>query len=1020
MQAEQSLRAAALSRQPEKILQALVEGMLAAQPDRARGQYNARHWEGLLAAAAQLTIPRTVAQGPRGGSWAAASADGGLIAIAAANQGAAVIDARSGARRAVLAGGGRPIGFSSDDSVVWGFDEGSLRSWESRTGKPLRTLPHPTPPIHAAALTADGRRIAVAAAGPNIELWDTASGRRIGELAAREQGRLVALSLAADGKELAAVGADGRVVVLALPSGRVVQRVAAGAAVRTVALSHDGTKLCTGGDDGIVRVFARSTGSLLSALAGYKAPLLSAQFTPQDHEILTASEDGTVRLWELDAGRSLPAPEGQTDDIRSALFFDQGRKILTSGSEQPSQQWGPDQTLRAWDADTGRSLARQTLVPLAQGDKGDAGSILALDPSGARLLTRRAFGPLGIWDASTLRLRQAIPPGGNDHTEQLVTPDASALLLISDEPRKAQLYDVRSGRRLSGWSVPDSMVVHALSPDRKRVLVSRPPGPSFTDAAAGLCDSASGRPVLALTQADQLLTLAAFSADGKRIVGIEEDGSTGGVWDAQSGARLQSFTRARGAVEDLRISPSGQRFLLRQEYGQLQVYDARTGQAVFAEPLTAIVLAEFSPDGQRLITAKDRDDDVSVWDLDTGKRVQTLRGHKRPVTALAYSPDGQRILTASADRSLIVWRTSDGKQLLRFGRGVRPDEPGPRPGAAPAHLELARLAAPDPVQYAAFSADGSHILTATDNEIIVWSAATYRWQDRHDNSGTSPILSACFSPDGAQLLMATSNAGPHGHSTYVERWDASSGQPLDTVHATEASMEHTSIASGGGLLAVLIQPLIGSDATVQLRDAKDGKPLRAIEIPSEHGQIAQLVLSPDGSRLLTVSPTRTELWDTPRGTQLLTLPEEQTSYVHAAFSPDGRRVATAGEDGVARIHDAATGAVQRRFTGHTEPLTHLALSPDGRQLATAGKDATVRIWDTGTGRPLLVHKLPHDPTAVGFSPDGARLVVAAQAAYVYSTRHADYHAFGCRVLRALQAAPAVDEARLRQALSACP
>jgi len=109
-----------------------------------------------------------------------------------------------------------------------------------------------------------------------------------------------------------------------------------------------------------------------------------------------------------------------------------------------------------------------------------------------------------------------------------------------------------------------------------------------------------------------------------------------------------------------------------------------------------------------------------------------------------------------------------------------------------------------------------------------------------------------------------------------------------------------------------------------------------------------------------------------------------------AFSPDGRRVASADPEYRVRVWDTIPGGLVRTMTGHSDRVYAIAFSPDGRLLATGSRDTTIRLWDAATG--ACVRTLEPNGTwirSVAFSPDGTRLVSGSGGELFTPKRHGE-------------------------------
>ncbi|HYX40866.1 MAG TPA: WD40 repeat domain-containing protein [Pyrinomonadaceae bacterium] len=478
-------------------------------------------------------------------------------------------------------------------------------------------------------------------------------------------------------------------------------------------------------------------------------------------------------------------------------------------------------------------------------------------------------------------------------------------------------------------------------------------------------------PILSVTNADSAINLLAFSPD-RRILAAGCADHTVRLWDMSTRQRLgQNFAAHKSELTAIAFAPDSRKFATASADKTVRVWavpDERTQSprapqapdrtvaarraawpvwlqpAVYHPGMAASmnVLTTLS------LTAGQQQENGGVENVaELGNEIEPLTElnvRKGAVLGIEFSADGQNLTTIGTDAALKVWSVASAPEWQTLGN------------FAGAVLGLA------------FTSEG-HALAVGSGGNVLSLRDTETGQARWTLKPGGAIRNVAFSSDGK--LLAT--AGPN---KLVKLWDVAHRDKLPKTLEHPNTVNAAVFAPHSHLLATGC-----SDGTVQLWNIDDGQ---SKMLAGHRYAVEALAFSPDAKLLATASDDQTvKLWDVATGQEHPTPLMGHLKGVKAvAFSPDGQILATGGADNLLKLWDVATGTPYKDaltglpfdpLAGHTAPINYLAFSPDGKRIASASDDGSVRLWDVesaqevaelkGAGGPVYIAVFaPADPT----------------------------------------------------------
>ncbi|MFE0170985.1 hypothetical protein ACFWZ2_01605 [Streptomyces sp. NPDC059002] len=573
------------------------------------------------------------------------------------------------------------------------------------------------------------------------------------------------------------------------------------------------------------------------------------------------------------------------------------------------------------------------------------------------------------------------------------------VLTVADKG-KATRWDLRGPRRIGVFDPPgaagDDLDVSA---DGRLIALA-------TGRGVQVWDLRRERPVgPPLGAADARHWDGRFGPGGRTFLLQHEERGEVQVWDVRRHRLLAEVTGvATSSAPFSAMSPDDRLLATCSAEGRLAVRDVVAGRALPRTWPRALdrhacgaqeVL--FTPDSRAL--AVPLTGGIRTWDVRSGRERPGIELPGAAEPSVDFSADGATAV-ALADGEVVLWRTADpDTPLLRHAydentvQDVRLDTADGvvrlRVSATEVRTldvrdALAREPLKHPLTKARFSPDGRTLAVVErrgdERKVLLRDA-----RDAQPSS-VPPVLPGRWCEDCADPLLAFSPGGgtfayteDAARGTTVRQWDVRRGGVASRTTVATRADGLVQPTEGGRVLTAGAPPGTQDHddprAVVWRIDGRASTRLLHRRLPGD------LVLTPDGRRLLTLNGELTDL-DTGRTARVLRGEDE---LIAAAFSPEGRQLAVADRNGrIALWNGAGTrplGVLASALRTRGDDLAAapvIAFSADGRLLAVSAADGSVRVWETGTPRLSgAVYPATGGPViALGFAGDELRVATA--------------------------------------------
>ena len=412
-------------------------------------------------------------------------------------------------------------------------------------------------------------------------------------------------------------------------------------------------------------------------------------------------------------------------------------------------------------------------------------------------------------------------------------------------------------------------------------------------------------------------------------------------------------------------------------------------------PSGKIEYLAFAPDGKKLASWHDEHSTtaaLTIWEVPTGRELRRVEVPGLGILFWTWLADG---------RGIAVVQSSKGPYLWEFSRDDSTFPPDNTINGRRLEKKI-QFPAPDNEHFASFalSADGKYLAGGKAGseankarDIVVWELVTQRKvselpKSRRLTSCANNCNDLFFTPDNRKLVVfgPPKDMERQSKKFVVTVFDTATGKELRRLSSSAplAQGSRMSSALSNDYLALGLEDEQGTVLLWDIDKGQDKEVLTGHKKKSSFSGygVSALAFTPDGKKLITAGRDgAVKIWDVTAGAkELRTISNAYPGWIEAlAVTLDGTRLACSGQGGIIRHWDLSTGTELHAQPGHGDRVTSVGVTSDGATALTVCADNQLRIWDLATGRQR--HALDMSSSESGWphailAPDGCTVVIS--------------------------------------------